>query len=134
MEADFKKTRIITIAMIGAVIAYGVVALMISERHGYGASSEAKMNFLRLMVFIFSMTQVVLAFAIQKSMKKMAGNMDSQRQFKLQLVINCFCEVIALFGLVLTMMSKTFMDYVLFAAISLAAFIFFFPKSEQVRD
>lgn len=131
MEADFKKARVITIVMILAVIAYGAVAWMMSDRHGYGASSEAKMNFVRTMMFVFSATQIALAFAIRKTITALSKTTSSARLLSLQITINAFCEVIAMFGLVLVFMSKTFMDYLIFAFISLSAFAFFFPRRKD---
>lgn len=131
MESDFKKARLITIAMIVFVILCGGAAWVISDRHGYGASSEAKMNFVRLMVFVFSATQIALAYAVRKTINAMSKTTSSARLLSLQITINAFCEFIAILGLVLVLMSKTFMDYIIFASISLAAFALFFPRQKD---
>ena len=131
MDQEFKKARIITIAMMLAIFLYGIVAWFLSDRSGYGASSEGKMNFLRMVVFFVSAMQMILAFAIHKTMRTLPKNSDSGQRVTLQMIINAFCEAIALFGLVLFFMSKNFIDYVFFAFLSLAAFSFFFPKTEN---
>ena len=131
MEKNLNKARIITWAMMAGVIFFGVVAFSVSDRNGYGASSEAKMNFMRGIIFLFSATQIALAFAIKKTIRAMSSNTSSSRLLSLQIVINAFCEVIALFGLVLVFMSKSFLDYIIFALISLLAFTFFFPKLKE---
>ena len=131
METNFKKARIITIAMIGAVIAYGVVAWILSNHRGYGASSEAKMNFMRTAVFIFAATQIALAAAVRKTIGAISKTTSSARLLSLQIMINVFCEIIALLGFVLSMVSKAFMDYAMFAFISLFAFALFFPRRKD---
>lgn len=131
METNFKKARLITIVMILALAVYGAVAWMIADHRGYGASSEAKMNFVRTMIFVFSATQIALAFAVRKTIGAISKTTSSARLLSLQITINAFCEVIALFGLILVFMSKAFMDYAVFACISLLAFAFFFPRQKN---
>lgn len=131
MEAHFKKARLITMVMMITVLFYGVIAFVVSDQHGYGASSEAKMNFMRLIMFVFSATQIALALMIRKMAGIMSKKANPSRRLTLQIMMNAFCEAIALFGLVLVFMSKTFMDYAVFAVISLAAFVFFFPKPKD---
>ena len=128
MDTNFKKAQLITWTMMTSVIVLGAVAYSLSERNGYSASSEAKMNFMRGIIFLFSATQIALAFAIKKTIRAMSSNTSSSRLLSLQIVVNAFCEVIALFGLVLVFMSKAFLDYIVFALISLSAFTFLFPK------
>ena len=128
MEINFKKARLITIVMMFAVIGYGVVAWVVADHHGYGASSEAKINFMRAIIFVFSATQIVLAFVIRKTVNAMSKTTSPARLLSMQITIDAFCEAIALFGLVLVFISKSFMDYAMFAFISLSAFSFFFPR------
>ncbi len=131
MDQNFKKAKLITLAMIASVVIYGVIAWIVSDKQGYGASSEAKMNFLRVMMYIFSATQILLAFVIHKTMHALAKTPKPERLLVLQVIVNAFCEAIAVFGLVLVLISKTFMDYAIFAGVSLAAFAFFFPKQND---
>ena len=129
MEQQFKKAQMITIAMMVCVFIMGVVAFMISDRHGYGASSEAKMNFLRLIVYVVSFTQIIMASAIKKIMSVGTGASSKDKKlFTAQVIANVLCEAVAIFGFAILLISKTFMDYVIFALISIVAFVLFFPK------
>lgn len=121
----YKKTKLATFVMMAGVGLMGIAALIISERHGYGASSEAKMNFLRLVIFIVSLTQVVMAAALKKII---SASRKEEHFFAAQMTANALCEAPAAFGLILVFISKTFMDFVILGAVSLLAFIALFPK------
>ena len=129
MEPQFKRAQIITIAMIIGIFIMGIVAFTLSARHGHGASSEAKMNFLRLIVLIVSLTQIIMAFALKKIISAAAGLASKEKRLlAAQVTANALCEAVAIFGFVLTVMSKTFMDYAIFSGLSIGALALFFPK------
>ncbi len=129
MEDDFKKTQTLTFWMMAGVMVMGIVALVISDRHGYGASSEAKINFLRLVVIIVSLTQIVMAGALKKIVSAMSVKPPQKKKiFAQQMIANLLCEAPALFGLGLVCISKTFTDYAIMGGISLIAFTVFFPR------
>ncbi len=127
MEAQYKTARTLTIAMIAAVFLYGAIAFVLKGQ-GYGATSEGKMNFMRMIVAFVVIVQIMLAFAMHKMMGALT---DKKRLVTFQIMINAFCEAVALFGLVLFFISKNFMDYAVFAVISLGAFACFFPRREK---
>jgi|GEM_PF-2882126 len=129
MEQQFKRAQIITIAMSAGVFVMGVMAFIFSERQGYGASSEAKMNFLRVIVLIVSLAQIIMAFALKKIISAAAGSVSKEKKLlAAQVTANVLCEAVAIFGFVLTVMSKTFMDYAIFSGLSIGALALFFPK------
>ena len=127
MEAQFKAARTLTSAMIAAVFLYALIAFALKGQ-GYGATSEGKMNFMRMIVAFVVIVQIMLAFAMHKMMGALK---EKKRLITFQVMVNVFCEAIALFGLVLFFMSKNFMDYAIFAVISLGAFACFFPRRKK---
>lgn len=129
MQEELKKSYLATWLMMAGVLVMGVVAFAISERHGYGASSEAKMNFLRLIVLVVSLVQIAMAGAMKKIISASAVHAkNANRFFAAQLTANILCEAPAVFGLILVFISKTFMDFAILGGVSLIALILFFPK------
>ena len=128
---DFKKAKLMTWAMTMTVIFCGVIAYFISDRHGYGASSEGKINILRAIVFAFSVIQFLMALAVQKTARAVSKKNNQVKPLVIQIITNAFCEIIAFFGLALVFISKSFMDYGFFGSLSLLAFIFFFPREKD---
>ena len=117
-------------ALMSSLAAFAVIAWIISDKYGYGASSEGKINFLRATVYFVTLMQLMLAFFLRK-MISAAKNANPSMRMTLQIVVNIFCEIIALSGLALVFISKNFTDYVIFGIISAAAFLIFFPQRDQ---
>lgn len=126
MKTDFEKAKTITFFMMQGIIALGIVAWFISAKHEYGATSEAKLNFLRLIVIVVGLMQVLMAAALKKIISASSGK--EKKILTAQITADILCEAPAIFGFGLVLISKNFMDYAVMGGMSLVALALLFPK------
>ncbi|HCM42833.1 MAG TPA: hypothetical protein PLY88_02630 [Candidatus Omnitrophota bacterium] len=134
MEENFKKARKITFGMMISLVTMGLAVLLISGARGYGGSSEAKMNFFRLILFVFAFAQIAMAGAIYAGAKRLKTNVNAGKKLVAQIIACALCESVGVFGFALAIMTKTFTDYAMFALIAFAALLFYFPKEKDWKD
>jgi len=134
MEENFKKARLITFGMMISLVAMGAVMLLISGSRGYGGSSEGKINFIRLILFVFAFAQIAMAGAIYAGARRLKTVANAGKKLAAQIIACALCESVGVFGFALAMITKSFTDYAAFAVISLAALCFYFPKEKDWKD
>ena len=134
MEENFKKARKITFGMMISLAAMGLAVLLISGARGYGGSSEGKINFLRLTLFVFSAVQIVMAWAIYTGGTKLKTAINANKKLVSQVIACALCESVGVFGFALAIITNAFTDYATFAVISFAALCFYFPKEKDWKD
>lgn len=134
MEENFNKARKITIGMMISLVTMGLVVLLLSGARGYGGSSEAKMNFFRLILFVFAFAQIAMAGAIYAGATRLKTSVNAGKKLVSQIIACALCESVGVFGFALAIMTKAFTDYAMFAVIALAALLFYFPKEKDWKD
>lgn len=132
MESKFKLAKIFSFALIGAVIMYGAIAFYMAERNAYGGSSEAKMNFLRLIVFGVSAMQIMMALTLRKIFFSAQGAARTPEKLLTgHIVTNAICEAAAVIGLVLFFITKSFWDFGICGAVALMGLLYLFPREKD---
>lgn len=134
MEQHFKKARKITVGMMISLVTMGLAVLLISGARGYGGSSEAKMNFFRLILFVFAFAQITMAGAIYAGATRLKTSVNAGKKLVSQIIACALCESVGIFGFALAIMTKAFTDYAIFAVIAFAALLFYFPKEKDWKD
>lgn len=129
MDQKFKTARMLHMAFIAALLIYAFVFSMTEKEHY--ASSEAKMNFLRLVVIIVSAVQVMLGAAMKKILSSAKSADRPQQLLTAGLFGAALCESGAIFGLILAFISGRFWDYGICAGIALLGLLWTFPRKAQ---
>ncbi len=127
LQQEFKKTNIIGLAMMASVFLYAIIVLAISS--GYlpvklkpAMDAGLLINIKYILIVIALLHYFVIRF-FQKFSLKSANYLPSG-----SIIIFALSEAVALYGLVLFLLSDNSNDFFIFMAISLLYFYLFYPK------
>jgi len=130
------KTRYLTanfigLALIVSVFIYAVVVQVLNWTlapfTGFGAVSAGQARMLKY----FFVALAIGHFFLIKFMQKILAAGTLERLFQAAVVTFALCEAVAIFGLVLFLVTGNSMDFYVFMFLSLFYFWFFYPKYQD---
>ena len=128
MQQQFKMINYMGLAMISAVFIYaaivlgimmGYIPLRISRTIDIGVLNKFKYILLSIAIMFYFIMQYI---------HKATSNKSPNNYIIGKLVIWALCEAVALYGLVLFILSQNSTDFFIFMAISFFYFYIFYPK------
>jgi F0F1-type ATP synthase membrane subunit c/vacuolar-type H+-ATPase subunit K len=133
------KTRYLTanfigLVLIGSVFIYAVVVqVLIWTLAPFSGVAAVSPGQARTLKYLFVALAIGHFFLI-KFMQKILGAGTLQRLFQAAVVTFALSEAVAIFGLILFLLTGNSMDFYLFMFLSLFYFWFFFPKYQDWED
>jgi len=131
LKSRYLAANFIGLAMIAAVFAYAGVVEVIkwqwSPFTGFAQLPPQTAVVLKYIFLILAAAQYVIIKVLQKLL--LAKSLENLPQAAI--VTFALCESVAVFGLVLFLLTGNALDFYVFMVISLGYFYLFFPKYEQ---
>ncbi len=131
LKSRYLAVNFIGLAMIAAVFAYAGVVEVIKWQWapftGFAKLPPQTAVLLKYIFLILAAAQYVIIKVVQKLI--LAQSTDNQPQAAV--VTFALCETVAIFGLILFLLTGNGLDFYVFMVISLGFFYWFFPKYEQ---
>ena len=131
LKMRYLTVNFIGLAMIGSVFIYAVVVEVLKRTQapfsGFADLTPAQVQMLK---YIFVALAIATFFLI-KFMQKILASGSVERLFQAAVVTFALSESVAIFGLVLFLLSGNAMDFYLFMFLSLFYFWFFYPKYQD---
>lgn len=131
LKSRYLAVNFIGLAMIAAVFAYAGVVEVIKWQWkpftGFAKLPPQSAVVLKYIFLVLAAAQYVIIKVVQKII--LAQSVDNLPQAAI--VTFALCETVAIFGLVLFLLTGNGMDFYVFMVISLGFFYLFFPKYEQ---
>ncbi len=144
LESKYRTAVVLGVAMVLSVVVYAVVVeVLVSRVEAFSAPLPIEgMDTIR---YGFIAIAIIEALVIGQVRKAMLGGFGSgrvlvgsseciERIFKAQVVSLALCDTIALYGMVLFLISASVWDFYLFALISMAAFAAYFPRRSRWKQ
>jgi hypothetical protein len=143
MRRLYKTSAMIGAAMASGVVLLGVAAIWMQSKGTMTSATQALTGVARVVLMILSLVQLVTVPLINQVFLgpvRIKGPIYQNEAiwpgyikslFQASLVTYTICEVPSLFGLGLYFMTRHAGDFFIFAAISVIAFILYFPRYEQ---
>ena len=143
---DLRKKHQISLliygAMVGSVFCYGLVAFIMRDHFtpsvsfGHKTSAIFKSVLLVLSVVELGFAWPLRNWILPKEIKVSAGettalSSPASRLLTSSIVTHALCEVVAIYGLALFMMTRDISDFYLFGLISLTGFAIYLPRFSQ---
>ena len=133
LQQQFKVTNYIGLAMIGSVFIYAAIVLAID--HGYvplGIPPAANNPVFTQLKYILLIISIIFYFIIRLLQNRLPKFLKNQPRAGIlptvSLITWALCEAVAIYGLVLFILTWNRNDFFLFMAISLLYFYLFYPK------
>lgn len=131
LKSRYLAVNFIGLAMIAAVFAYaGVVEVIKWQWSPFTGFAKLPPQYAMMLKYIFlvlAAAQYIVIKVLQKII--LAQSVDNLPQAAI--VTFALCEIVAIFGLVLFLLTGNALDFYVFMVISLGFFYLFFPKYEQ---
>jgi hypothetical protein len=134
LKSRYLAVNFIGLAMIAAVLVYsGVVEVIKWQWAPFAGFTKLPPQTASLLKYIFlalAAAQFVIIKVVQKILP--ARSLDNLPQAAI--ITFALCETLAIFGLVLFLLTGSGLDFYIFMVISLGYFYLFFPKYEQWEE
>ncbi len=131
LKSRYLAVNLIGLAMIVAGLVYaGVVELLKwqwAPFHGFAKLPPQTASLLKYIFLVLAAAQFVTVKVVQKIL--LARSLDNLPQAAI--ITFADCETVAIFGLVLFLLTGNALDFYVFMVISLGYFYLFFPKYED---
>ena len=147
LKKRWQITALIAAAMIASVFAYLAVAEVLKQSGNFqgGPVAGDQMRMLRIIIFVIAIGDALFSFIIKGFLLKGADipqGVDenlivpvlAQKLQYSTIVVMAFCESVAIFGLVLFMLTGSSTDFYILLALSLALMVVHFPRLDKWRD
>ena len=131
LKSRYLAVNFIGLAMIAVIFVYaGVVEVIKWQWSPFSGFAKLPPQTASLLKYIF-LALAAAQFAIIKLVQKIlpARSLDNLPQ--VAIIIFALCETVAIFGLVLFLLTGSALDFYVFMVISLGYFYLFFPRYEQ---
>jgi F0F1-type ATP synthase membrane subunit c/vacuolar-type H+-ATPase subunit K len=134
LKARYLAVNFIGLAMIAAVLVYAGIVELIKWQWapfaGFTDLPTQTASLLKYILLVLAATQFFIIKLVQKIVP--ARSFDNLPQAAI--VTFALCETVAIFGLVLFLLTGNALDFYVFMVISLAYFYLFFPQYEQWEE
>jgi hypothetical protein len=131
LKSRYLAVNFIGLAMIGAVFVYAGVVEVIKWQwvpfSGFANLPPQTASLLKYIFLALAAAQFVIIKVVLKTLP--ARSLDKLPQAAI--ITFALCETVAIFGLVLFLLTGNALDFYVFMVISLGYFYLFFPKYEQ---
>jgi hypothetical protein len=131
LKSRYLAVNFIGLAMIAAVLVYAGVVEVIKWQWavfaGFAKLPPQTASLLKYTFLALAVAQFVIIKVVQKTLP--ARSLDNLPQAAI--ITFALCETVAIFGLVLFLLTGSALDFYVFMVISLGYFYLFFPKYEQ---
>jgi len=147
LKKRWQITALISAAMMASVLAYLLVAGILERSGNFPASPVPgdQMRMLRIVIFVIAIGDGLFSFIIKGFLLKGADIPQGVSENlivpvlaqKLQtstIVVMAFCESVAIFGLVLFILTGGSTDFYILLALSLALMAVHFPRLDKWRE
>lgn len=122
-QQQFKTTNYIGLAMMGSVFIYAAIVLAIDQGYiPYQAKIDIFPGIKYILLFISVLHYFIIRF-FQKFSLKSAAYLPAGA-----IITFALCEAVAIYGLVLFLLTKNSTDFFIFMCISLLYFYLFYPR------
>lgn len=143
MRKYYRYATVVGVALIVSIFLYGGIVFYLRQQGGPALMNERLTGILRISLLSLSIAQILIAPFLSRVLlsveRKGVAIYQNPRLcpsfiknlFKVSMILLAICELPALFGLFLYVMSKSIGDFFLLATLSFAALAFYFPRYEQ---
>jgi F0F1-type ATP synthase membrane subunit c/vacuolar-type H+-ATPase subunit K len=131
LKQRYLVTNFIGLAMIGSVFIYAVIVEIFKRYYApFQGFAALPPKLAEMLTYILLFVALVFYFVIRFLKRKVA---TQSPQFLPQIAILTFalCEAVAVFGLMLFLLTGNSLDFYMFFAVSLLLFYLFFPKYDH---
>jgi hypothetical protein len=131
LKSRYLAVNFIGLAMIAAVLVYaGVVEVIKWQWAPFAGFAKLPPQTASLLKYIF-LALAAVQFVIIKIVQKIVPARSLDNLPQAAIITFALCETVAIFGLILFLLTGTGLDFYVFMVISLGYFYLFFPKYEQ---
>ncbi|MBE0602175.1 MAG: hypothetical protein IH611_00915 [Deltaproteobacteria bacterium] len=140
LKFKFNMARFIYVVVMSSIVIYAVVVTIIFKDPDYIDNPEAAVRFTSLRFILYGLAVsmfFVVKFVRNAILPKKTGpaavhsDAGSHRLLIADVVTAALCESVAIFGLVIFLLGRQIADFYTLVFISLAYFLYFFPRYSQ---
>lgn len=125
----FMSRKIIWLAFFGAVFAYNIVATIIARSQtNFKGFAPLENSTLSIIFYILLAFSTIIFFSLFKLKSKIENESSPEKKYNYSLVAYANSESMAVYGLMLFLISGVFKYLFLSSLLSIAAFLLVYPK------